>query len=54
MVGVLLKRMMERKEAQGTLRPLVFVVLDEMNKYVPREGWSPIRDVLLDIAERGR
>ncbi len=53
-VGVLLKRMMERKEAQGTSRPLVFVVLDEMNKYAPREGWSPIRDVLLDIAERGR
>jgi DNA helicase HerA-like ATPase len=53
-VGVLLKRMMEQKEAQGTSRPLVFVVLDELNKYAPREGWSPIRDVLLDIAERGR
>jgi hypothetical protein len=32
----------------------VFVVLDELNKYAPREGSSPIRDVLLDIAERGR
>ena len=53
-VGVLLKRMMEQKEVQGTSRPLVFVVLDELNKYAPREGWSPIRDVLLDIAERGR
>ena len=53
-VGVLLKRMMEQKEARGTSRPLVFVVLDELNKYAPREGWSPIRDVLLDIAERGR
>jgi DNA helicase HerA-like ATPase len=53
-VGVILKRMMEEKEAQGTARPLVFVVLDELNKYAPREGWSPIRDVLLDIAERGR
>jgi DNA helicase HerA-like ATPase len=53
-VGVVLKRMMERKEAQGTARPLVFVVLDELNKYAPRSGWSPIRDVLLDIAERGR
>jgi hypothetical protein len=53
-VGVLLKRMLDRKEAQGTARPLVFVVLDELNKYAPREGWSPIRDVLLDIAERGR
>lgn len=53
-VGVLLKRMMEQKEQQGGARPLVFVVLDELNKYAPREGWSPIRDVLLDIAERGR
>src|SRR5207244_2256745 len=53
-VGVLLKRMMEQKEAQGTSRPLFFVVLDELNKYAPRDGWSPIRDVLLDIAERGR
>ena len=53
-VGVLLKRMMADKEARGTARPLVFVVLDELNKYAPREGASPIRDVLLDIAERGR
>lgn len=53
-VGVLLKRMMQDKEAQGTSRPLVFVVLDELNKYAPRSGWSPIQDVLRDIAERGR
>jgi DNA helicase HerA-like ATPase len=53
-VGVLLKRMLDEKEAQGTARPLVFVVLDELNKYAPRDGWSPIREVLLDIAERGR
>jgi uncharacterized protein len=53
-VGALLKRMMEEKERSGTARPLVFVVLDELNKYAPREGSSPIRDVLLDIAERGR
>ena len=53
-VGVLLKRMMQDKETQGTARPLVFVVLDELNKCAPRTGWSPIQDVLLDIAERGR
>jgi DNA helicase HerA-like ATPase len=53
-VGVLLKRMLEQKELSGTARPLVFVVLDELNKYAPRDGWSPIADVLLDIAERGR
>ena len=53
-VGSLLKRIMEQKELQGTSRPLIFVVLDELNKYAPREGWSPLSDVLLDIAERGR
>ena len=53
-VGVLLKRMMDQKEQQGGSRPLVFVVLDELNKYAPREGWSPLHGVLLDIAERGR
>lgn len=52
-VGVLLQRMMEQKERQGG-RPLVFVVLDELNKYAPREGWSPLHGLLLDIAERGR
>ena len=29
-------------------------MLDELNKYAPREGSSPIKEVLLDIAERGR
>ena len=53
-IGVMLRRMMEDKEASGSAKPLVFVVLDELNKYAPREGWSPIKDVSLDIAERGR
>jgi len=53
-VGVVLRRMFEDKEKTGTSRPLVFVVLDELNKYAPREGWSPIKEVLLDISERGR
>ena len=53
-VGVVLKRELKRKEGMGTSRPLMFVVLDELNKYAPREGHSPIKDVLLDIAERGR
>jgi hypothetical protein len=29
-------------------------VLDELNKYAPREGASPIKEVLVDISERGR
>ena len=53
-VGAVLERMFEDKEALGTSRPLVFVVLDELNKYAPREGQSPIKEVLLDISERGR
>ena len=53
-VGVILKSEFERKEKAGTAKPLLFVVLDELNKYAPREGSSPIKDVLLDIAERGR
>ncbi|HEX6499766.1 MAG TPA: ATP-binding protein [Micromonosporaceae bacterium] len=53
-VGVTLKTEFERKEKAGTAKPLLFVVLDELNKYAPREGTSPIKEVLLDIAERGR
>ena len=53
-VGVTLKTEFERKEKAASRRPYLFVVLDELNKYAPREGSSPIKDVLLDIAERGR
>ncbi|HEX2419210.1 MAG TPA: ATP-binding protein [Micromonosporaceae bacterium] len=53
-VGVTLRNEFERKERSGTARPLLFVVLDELNKYAPREGSSPIKEILLDIAERGR
>lgn len=52
-VGVILKELFEEKERMGR-RNSIFVVLDELNKYAPREGQSPIKDVLLDIAERGR
>lgn len=52
-VGVLLRDLFEHKERFGR-QDTVFVVLDELNKYAPREGDSPIKDVLLDIAERGR
>ncbi|HEY4686190.1 MAG TPA: ATP-binding protein [Dehalococcoidia bacterium] len=53
-VGVVVKRLMEDKDASGSRLPLVFLVLDELNKYAPREGRSPIKEVVLDIAERGR
>lgn len=53
-VGVTLKRAFEEKERAGQSDELLLVVLDELNKYAPREGSSPIKDVLLDVAERGR
>ena len=53
-VGVILRQAFEEKERAGHSRSLQFVVLDELNKYAPREGTSPIKEILLDIAERGR
>ena len=52
-VGSILKRLFKEKEKIGRT-PVVYVVLDELNKYAPRSGWSPIKETLLDIAERGR
>ena len=54
MVGVTLKRAFDAKERAGQSDELLMVVLDELNKYAPREGTSPIKEVLLDVAERGR
>jgi hypothetical protein len=52
-VGTLLSQTFAAKEA-GQRDPIEFVVLDELNKYAPREGDSPIKDTLIDIAQRGR
>src|SRR5438067_956205 len=52
--GVVIKRLFEHKERMGRREPLAFLALDELNRYAPREGWSPIKEVLLDVAERGR
>lgn len=53
-VGVTVRRAFEDKERQGHSDELLFLVLDELNKYAPREGYSPIKEILLDVAERGR
>ena len=53
-VGALLKEAFEEKERTGQRLPLSVVVLDELNKYAPREGTSPIKEMLIDIAQRGR
>src|SRR5438132_10436676 len=52
--GIVVKRLFEQKETMGQRQPLHFLVLDELNRYAPREGQSPIKDVLIDLAERGR
>ncbi|GAB1541216.1 ATP-binding protein [Scytonema sp. NUACC21] len=52
-VGILLQRLFAEKEKRGQY-PVVFIVLDELNKYAPREGRSPIKNLLVEIAERGR
>lgn len=52
-VGTLLSSVFGAKE-RGQRFPLHFVVLDELNKYAPRQGNSPLKEVLVDIAARGR
>jgi DNA helicase HerA-like ATPase len=53
-VGALLKETFREKEETGQRLPLSVVVLDELNKYAPREGTGPLKDMLIDIAQRGR
>ncbi|HEU5484161.1 MAG TPA: ATP-binding protein [Microlunatus sp.] len=52
-VGVTIAAETARKEKAGP-GGLLFTMIDELNKYAPRDGSSPIKDLLLDIAERGR
>ena len=53
-VGALLAETFAEKEMTGQRLPLSVVVLDELNKYAPREGSSPLKEMLIDIAQRGR
>lgn len=53
-VGALLQETWSEKEDSGRRHPLSVVVLDELNKYAPREGRSPLKEMLIDIAQRGR
>lgn len=52
-VGALLDRIWNDKQGTGRI-PLRFIVLDELNKYAPATGHSPLKELLVDIAERGR
>jgi len=42
----------EREKAESPIT--TYLVLDELNKYAPRQASGPIRQMLLDVAERGR
>jgi len=53
-VGALLDETFAEKEMTGQRLPLSVIVLDELNKYAPREGSSPLKEMLIDIAQRGR
>jgi hypothetical protein len=53
-VGALLNETFRQKEDTGQRLPLSVIVLDELNKYAPREGTGPLKDMLIDIAQRGR
>ena len=53
-VGALLAETFAEKEQTGQRLPLSVVVLDELNKYAPRDGTSPLKEMLIDIAQRGR
>jgi DNA helicase HerA-like ATPase len=53
-VGALLNETFAEKEDTGQRLPLSVVVLDELNKYAPRDGHSPLKEMLVDIAQRGR
>jgi uncharacterized protein len=52
-VGALLAELFKAKQGSGR-EPLRLIVLDELNKYAPKEGRSPLKELLVDIAERGR
>jgi DNA helicase HerA-like ATPase len=48
-VGAILDEVFADKEATGQRQPLQVILLDELNKYAPREGHSPIKETLVDI-----
>lgn len=52
-VGSLVQEVFDSKQATGR-EPLRFIGLDELNRYAPREGHGPLRELFVDIAERGR
>ena len=53
-VGAVLRTTLMARELSGVAEPLLFVMLDELNKFAPRDSNSPIKDILMDVAQWGR
>ena len=53
-LGSVLKTVFYARECMGERFPTTYLMVDELNKYAPREGGGAIREMLLDLAERGR
>lgn len=53
-VGAVMRSVYEGRENLGDAHPTTLIVLDELNKYAPKRGGGPIKEMLLDVAERGR
>ena len=53
-VGAVMRSVYEGREKLGGAHPTTLVILDELNKYAPKRGGGPIKEMLLDVAERGR
>ncbi len=53
-VGSVLKILFAGREKLKERHPTVYLVLDELNKYAPDQFKGPIKEMLLDVAERGR
>lgn len=52
-VGAVADRIFTDKQGSGR-DPLRIIMMDEANKFAPESGRSPLKDLLVDIAERGR
>ena len=53
-VGSVLKILFTGRDKLKDQHPTVYLVLDELNKYAPDQTKGPIKEMLLDVAERGR
>ena len=53
-LGSVLKTVFVARESMPDNFPTTYLMVDELNKYAPREGGGAIREMLLDLAERGR